>query len=266
MSLVNFFDKEAVGGQGSCSSDESTNHEEEDHDDNEGEGYISNNDDASNAEIIQEIIDAKIEGLPPVIPDHQSIIRECLHEVFRIDNHKAWQVMLIHSLVFDKAPNERRVMYIRKTGDGKSLHMQCAAVMRKHVTIIIVHILSIGSEQSSGVFSSTNPEAGIYAEHLDSVREKEDISQILLFLDGLTLDNIHTQTILLYVSPITISNSVWSPVLAKLINRGLVHLLCIDECHYITSAGRHFRPEFHINIREIVGLLWNKKAWDTCST
>lgn len=51
----------------------------------------------------------------------------------------------------------------KKTGDGKSLPMQCAAVMRKHVTIVIVPLLSIGSEQSSGVFSSTNPKAGIYA-------------------------------------------------------------------------------------------------------
>lgn len=150
MSLINCFDKEAVGGKGSCSSDESTNDEQDAHDDNEivgGEdGYILNNNYASNAEIVQEITDATIEGLPPVISDHQYIIQECLHDVFNINNPKVWQVMLIHSLVFDKTSNERRVMCIRKTGDGKSLPMQCAAVMCKHVTIIIVPLLSIGSE------------------------------------------------------------------------------------------------------------------------
>ena len=231
MSLMNYFDEEAVGSECSSSSDE------ENQDDNVDEVFISPNDDTSQVEIIEDITDATIEGFPPVVPEHQSIIRECLKEVFRIDNPKAWQVMLIHSLVFDKLSNERRVMCIRKTGDGKSLPMQCAAVMRKHVTIVIVPLLSIGSEQSSGVFSSTNPKANIYAEHLDSIRDEEDIAQITLFLENLSLDNIHTQTIILYLSPNTISNSVWSPVLAKLIQRGLVHLLRIDECHYITSAG-----------------------------
>lgn len=108
MSLVNYFDEEVVGSQYSSSSDE------EDQDDNGYEGYISPNDDSSKDEIIQEITDATIEGFSLVIPDHQSIIRECLDEVFRIDNPKAWQVMLIHSLVFDKSSNERRVMCIRK--------------------------------------------------------------------------------------------------------------------------------------------------------
>ena len=34
--------------------------------------------------------------------------------------------------------------------------------------------------------------------------------------------------------------------------------LCIDEYHYITCTGRHFRPEFHTDIRYIVGLMWDK--------
>ena len=97
--------------------------------------------------------------------------------------------MLIQYLVFDKASNERRVMYIRKTGDGKSLPTQCAAAMRKHDTLIIVPLLSIGSEQSSSVFTSTNPVADSYAEHIDSAREKDDIGQIayqltLTFVSG----------------------------------------------------------------------------------
>ena len=166
--------------------------------------------------------------------------------------------MLIQSLVFDKASNERRVMCIRQTGDGKILPMQCAATMRKHVTVVIVPLLSIGSEQSSSVFSTTNSAAGIYAEDLDSVCEKDDIMQIASFLDNLSVGTILAQTIILYISPNAIPDSVWSPILTKLIDREFLHLLCIDEYHYIPSAGRHFRPEFHINISKIVGLLWNK--------
>ena len=83
-------------------------------------------------------------------------------------------------------------MCIRKTSDGKSLPMQCAAAMRKHVTLISVPLLSIGSEQYSSVFTSTNPAAGIYAEHLDSVREKDDIGQIASVLENLSVNTIQS--------------------------------------------------------------------------
>ena len=62
-------------------------------------------------------------------------------------------------------------------------------------------LLSIDSEQSSGVFTSTNPDAGIYVEHLDSTRDKDDIDQITLFLDSLSLSTIHRKAIILYISP-----------------------------------------------------------------
>ena len=94
------------------------------------------------------------------------------------------------------------------------------------------------------MFSSTSPEAGIYAEHFDSICEKDDIAQISSFLNDLSLDNIHNQTIILYVSPNNISDSVWSPVLEKFIHLELVYILCIDKYHYITSTRHHFRPGF----------------------
>ena len=217
MSVSCFFDEEAVG--------DDNNHDKSSLDDEQSillddiniveevvNVTIPNDDNSENNESVEVISDATIEGLQPIIVAYQSIIRECVQEVFGISNPKAWQVMLIQSLVFDKDSNMRRVMCIRQTGDGKSLPMQCAATMIKHVTIIIVPLLSIGSEQSSSVYTRTNAAAGIYAEHLDSVREKEGIIQITAFLDNLYVDVIPTQTIILYISPNTISDSIWSPV------------------------------------------------------
>ena len=108
------------------------------------------------------------------------------------------------------------------------------------------------------MFSSTSPEAGIYAEHFDSICEKDDIAQISSFLNDLSLDNIHNQTIILYVSPNNISDSIWSPVLEKFIHLELVYILCIDKYHYITSTRHHFRLDSHIHIGKIGGLLWIK--------
>ena len=45
----------------------------------------------------------------------------------------------------------------------------------------------------------------------------------------------------------------------------MAHFFCVDECHYITNAGWHFRLEFFINIRFIVGRLWNQCPILFCS-
>ena len=60
------------------------------------------NDDASNTELVEVITDATIEGLPPIIPEYQHIIRECLDDVCSITNPKSWQIILIQLMVFDR--------------------------------------------------------------------------------------------------------------------------------------------------------------------
>ena len=127
--------------------------------------------------------------------------------------------MLIQSVVFDKNANKRRVMCIRKTGNNKILPMLCTAVMRKHVTIVILHLLSIWSEQSSNAFITANSIAGVYTEYLDSICEKDDAAQIVSFLNILGIETIHTQTVVLYISHHTITDNVWSHVLKSLIYR-----------------------------------------------
>ena len=41
--------------------------------------------------------------------------------------------------------------------------------------------------------------------------------------------------------------------------------LCIDEYHYIMSAGCHFRREFYESTRVLVGRLWEKCSMLFCS-
>lgn len=75
-----------------------------------------------------------------------------------------------------------RVMCIRRTYNGEILPIQCATTMRKHVTIIIVPLLYIGSEQSSSLLTMTNATASIYAEHLYLFCEKDDIALLFLII------------------------------------------------------------------------------------
>ena len=101
--------------------------------------------------------------------------------------------------------------------------------MRKYVTIIITPLLTIASEQANNIYSCTNPDAPIYAEHLDYVRERDDVVDTIASLDQFTIENMQNRSALLYISPSTILHNIWGPVLKKLIDRTLVHLLCIDE-------------------------------------
>lgn len=78
------------------------------------------------------------------------------------------------------------------------------------------------------------------------------------YLNGLTHAFLRKRSVILYLSPYTITHYVWAPVIKNLITKKMVHFFCVDECHYITNAGRHFRPEFFINIRFIIGRLWNQ--------
>ena len=86
-----------------------------------------------------------------------------------------------------------------------------------------------------------------------------------LFLNGIQHKNAARNTIILYASPDTITSTCWGATLKSLISRHLVRLLCVDECHYITSAGCFFRLEFYTNIRALVERLWNKCLMLFCS-
>ena len=85
------------------------------------------------------------------------------------------------------------------------------------------------------------------------------------YLNGLTHTFLKKTAVILYILPSTITHPVWASVLKNLITKRMVRFFCVDECHYITNAGRYFRPEFLINIRFIVGRLWNQCPMLFCS-
>jgi superfamily II DNA helicase RecQ len=97
----------------------------------------------------------------------------------------------------------RRLLLVRRTGDGKSLVIYGLATLLLGVTFVLVPILALGSDQVSSVWSMVNPSAGVYAEHLDSIRERSDIVSMARFLKSLRHDDKYGQLIVLWVSPDT---------------------------------------------------------------
>lgn len=135
--------------------------------------------------------------------------------------------------------------------------------MWRYVSLVFVPLIVVGSDQISNVFYSTNAAISVYAEHLDSIREGHDTTEgFLTLLHHKIASRI---SIILCISPATYTRNRWKGVLNGMISRKLVRFLWIDECHYITSAGRHLRPEFYENIRVLVGMLWEKFPMLFCS-
>ena len=123
---------------------------------------------------------------------------------------------------------------------------------------MVVPLVSIGADQASNVYYSSNSDANIYAEYLDSIREPDDVESMVKYLNGLTHAFLKKTAVILYISPSTITHPVWASVIKSLITKRMVHFFCVDECHYITNAGRYFRPEFFINIRFIQWSIRNR--------
>ena len=126
--------------------------------------------------------------------------------------------MLIQDIIFNKNTNKLRALCIQRTGDGKMLPIQCAATMRRYVTIVIVPLISVAAEQASNINYSCDPQASVYAENLDSICETQDIFQIRLFVNGLQHKNAARNTIILYASPDTITSTCWGATLKSLIS------------------------------------------------
>ena len=268
---IRWYEEEAI-----CDDELSDNYEEDEEDlyndflageelDTVETSNASNSCDNNTMPTLHTVTDSLIEGFGSIFPPYREIIIECIQSVFKIDSPTDWQILLIQSLVFPYFDSPRRIMCIQKTGDGKSLHMQCIATMHRYVSVVVVPLISIGADQVSNIYYCCNPQAGIYAEHLDSLRETDDKKRMVDYLNSLTHSTLKKTSVILYVSPSAISHGVWAPVLKRLIAKDFIRFFCVDELHHVTSAGRYFRPEFFLNIRFIIGRLWNKCPMLFCS-
>ena len=139
-----------------------------------------------NEKLNEALIDITTKGLGIIFSSYRDIIHECIQSVLNVSTLKEWQTLLIQLLVFSDHASTDRVMCIRQTSDGKSLPVQYTATMRRYVSIVVVPLISIGADQASTIYYTLNSDANIYAEHLDSICEPEDVQSMVKYLNGLT--------------------------------------------------------------------------------
>ena len=204
-------------------------------------------------------------GIPDSPPGVLDGIRAMLTEAWNIQEPKEWQLQAIFAMTYGLDRAFRRLLLVRRTGDGKSLVIYGLATLLRGVTIVMVPILALGSDQVSSVWSMANPLAAVYAEHLDSIRERDDVVSMARFLKSLRCEDKYTQSIVLWVGPDTLNHDVWKVCINSLIQHHLISCFVVDECHYIPTDGRFFRPNFHTAVRQLVGKLWNVTPMLFCS-
>ncbi len=137
--------------------------------------------------------------------------------------------------VVDKLFSGKRVLFIEKTGYGKSLCFQFPATQMQGVTIVFSPLIALMRDQVRSMI-----EKGIRAAAINSNQTQEENSAVIEKAQRNQLD-------ILYIAPERMENAEWISAARDM----KIAMVVIDEAHCISVWGQSFRP----NYRRIVNLV-----------
>ncbi len=146
-----------------------------------------------------------------------------LQKVFKLDSFRPNQWEVIQLLL-----EGNRVLFIEKTGHGKSLCYQFPATLLPGLTVVFSPLIALMRDQVSKLRA-----LGINAECIHSDQTTDE--QI-----GILEQAQRGELKILYISPERQENGLWQDYI-KEIN---LNLIVIDEAHCISVWGHDFRPAF----------------------
>ena len=149
-------------------------------------------------------------------------------KVFKNPKFKPNQREIINAVL-----SNRDVFGCLPTGGGKSLTFQLPSLVMQGITIVIMPLLSLISDQYSKLISYNIPARVVKDLNL---KEKQ-----LLFHEIVTQNSIR---ILLITPEFLIQSSLMRRLLLELDARKSINFFVIDEAHCILSYGKDFRPDF----------------------
>lgn len=138
--------------------------------------------------------------------------------------------------------NPQALLLVQGTSGGKSAVAQTFGIVDGGVTLIIVETLSLAADQRSKIVSANGIYGPVLAYQLDSVKQKHLVQQLEDKL--LSIEKDSNTTVFLYTSPECLAREPWCSIMIKLIDRGSLKLVCIDEIHLYVMFGITFRKEF----------------------
>lgn len=164
-----------------------------------------------------------------------------------LETPRKYQIDAIYQLAIRKV---EMLYLIRKTGDGKSLVLLGLATILRGVTISMVPLVGLGSDQDS---NSDSQEGDVLSFHIDDFFDKDMEELKKLLLDFAPEDG---RSIILYISPQNLQpDSKWYQTMQQLAKDGSISAICIDEVHAVVECHDEFRPEFQSAIETINSLV-----------
>jgi hypothetical protein len=171
-------------------------------------------------------------------PDHERWIRIAMLDDWGIQSPHDWQIRAISDIAFSR---DTSTFLIAKTGSGKSAVPLTVGSLLTGVTLTMVPLVGLGSDQ---VNKCSNPDNFIEGYHLDEHRGRDAglLRKRLLSLTEYECDNV---SIFLYASPQSLQvGHEWYRTLMSVSANNFIRLIVVDEAHSVAQDGRDFRPEF----------------------
>ena len=139
------------------------------------------------------------------------------------------------------------LLLVQGTGAGKSAVAQTVGIVDCGVTLVIEETLALAADQQSKVKSASNANGPVLAYLLDSIKKTNLIKKLEDKLSGMKSGT--NASVFLYSSPECLMKEPWKSLLIKLINNGVLKLVCVDEIHLFVMFGITFRKSF-VNLKD----------------